>query len=289
MQGQTRIPRRPAPGCRPPRPVEDGRASVDGTAGWAHPRPGTSRGRGPRDRAGPRPPEAPVRALHTRLAPGPSAPGSSAQRHGDHDEGALRKFGIGQVVRHRIYPFRGVVFDVDPVFANTEEWWLSIPEEVRPTKDQPFYHLFAENAETEYVAYVSEQNLLPDTTGEPLRHPQIKESFDAAAPTAAIRRELTGRAAIAGRARLPAHRFPRRLISGRLLGRGSRGGRRAGLGAELAFELLTLQLGALLELPLGLLLLLFQNLWVNRLTVERLAETGHRQGEGHLVADLVLD
>ena len=91
------------------------------------------------------------------------------------------KFGIGQVVRHRLYPFRGVVFDVDPVFANTEEWWLSIPEEVRPRKDQPFYHLFAENAETEYVAYVSEQNLLPDTTGEPLRHPQISETFDRSA------------------------------------------------------------------------------------------------------------
>lgn len=89
----------------------------------------------------------------------------------------IAKFGIGQVVRHRKYPFRGVVFDVDPVFANTEEWWLSIPEDVRPTKDQPFYHLFAENAETEYVAYVSEQNLLADESGAPIRHPQVKEQF----------------------------------------------------------------------------------------------------------------
>jgi heat shock protein HspQ len=87
------------------------------------------------------------------------------------------KFGIGQVVRHRKYPFRGIIYDVDPVFANTEEWWLAIPEEVRPRKDQPFYHLFAENAETEYVAYVSEQNLLPDTSGEPVRHPQVDEMF----------------------------------------------------------------------------------------------------------------
>ena len=87
------------------------------------------------------------------------------------------KFGIGQVVRHRLFPFRGVVFDVDPVFNNTEEWWLAIPEEVRPTKDQPYYHLFAENSETEYIAYVSEQNLLPDESGEPLRHPQISEFF----------------------------------------------------------------------------------------------------------------
>ena len=72
------------------------------------------------------------------------------------------KFQIGQIVRHRIFSFRGVVFDIDPVFNNTEEWWLSIPEEVRPHKDQPFYHLLAENSESEYVAYVSEQNLLPD-------------------------------------------------------------------------------------------------------------------------------
>lgn len=87
------------------------------------------------------------------------------------------KFQIGQVVRHRIFPFRGVVFDIDPEFANTDEWYEAIPAEARPSKDQPFYHLFAENAETQYVAYVSEQNLLPDETGEPVRHPQIKDLF----------------------------------------------------------------------------------------------------------------
>src|ERR1700757_1968626 len=88
------------------------------------------------------------------------------------------KFKIGQVVRHRLFPFRGVVFDIDPEFNNTEEWYQSIPAEVRPLKDQPFYHLFAENAETEYIAYVSEQNLLPDTSGEPVRHPQVAEVFE---------------------------------------------------------------------------------------------------------------
>ena len=87
------------------------------------------------------------------------------------------KFAIGQIVKHRKYPFRGVVFDVDPSFSNTEEWWLSIPEDLRPRKEQPFYHLLAENAETEYVAYVSEQNLLPDDSGEPIRHPQVDEMF----------------------------------------------------------------------------------------------------------------
>lgn len=90
---------------------------------------------------------------------------------------AEAKYSVGQVVRHRIHSFRGVIFDIDPIFSNSEEWWLAIPAEMRPKKEQPFYHLLAENAETEYVAYVSEQNLLPDVSGEPLRHPQIEEMF----------------------------------------------------------------------------------------------------------------
>jgi len=88
------------------------------------------------------------------------------------------KFQIGQVVRHRVYPFRGVIFDVDPTFANTEEWYEAIPEEMRPAKDQPFYHVLAENADSEYVAYVSEQNLVPDESGEPLRHPDVADFLD---------------------------------------------------------------------------------------------------------------
>jgi heat shock protein HspQ len=88
------------------------------------------------------------------------------------------KFTIGQVVKHRLYPFRGVVFDIDPVFNNTEEWWESIPAEVRPHKDQPFYHLFAENSETVYVAYGSEHNLLAATAGDPARHPQLAEVYE---------------------------------------------------------------------------------------------------------------
>ena len=82
------------------------------------------------------------------------------------------------MVKHRLHPFRGVIFDVDPEFSNTEEWWLSIPEEMRPRKDQPFYHLFAENETSYYVAYVSEQNLLLDETGQPVDHPNISEVFD---------------------------------------------------------------------------------------------------------------
>jgi len=88
------------------------------------------------------------------------------------------RFAIGEVVRHRLFDFRGVIFDVDPVFANSEEWYESIPEDVRPSKDQPFYHLLAENAESSYVAYVSQQNLVPDDSDEPVDHPAISTMFD---------------------------------------------------------------------------------------------------------------
>ena len=87
------------------------------------------------------------------------------------------RFAIGDVVRHRLFEFRGVIFDVDPVFANSDEWYDSIPEDLRPRKDQPFYHLLAENAESSYVAYVSQGNLLPDDSEEPVDHPAISGLF----------------------------------------------------------------------------------------------------------------
>src|SRR5438874_1137425 len=90
----------------------------------------------------------------------------------------LARFAIGEVVRHRLFDFRGVVFDVDPVFANSDEWYEMIPEAMRPSKDQPFYHLLAENAESSYVAYVSQQNLLPDESDEPVDHPAIATMFN---------------------------------------------------------------------------------------------------------------
>ena len=90
---------------------------------------------------------------------------------------ASARFGIGAVVRHRLLDFRGVIFDVDPVFANSEEWYDAIPEHIRPRKDQPFYHLLAENMESSYVAYVSQQNLIPDDTDEPVDHPAISGLF----------------------------------------------------------------------------------------------------------------
>ena len=88
------------------------------------------------------------------------------------------RFQIGQVVQHRIFDFRGVIFDVDPVFANTEEWYEAIPEDMRPSKDQPYYHLFAENDKTHYVAYVSEGNLVPDDSDVPVTHPDIPHFFE---------------------------------------------------------------------------------------------------------------
>ena len=91
---------------------------------------------------------------------------------------AHARFTIGEVVRHRMFNFRGVIFDIDPVFANSEEWYQAIPEDIRPRKDQPFYHLLAENAESSYIAYVSQQNLLPDDEDEPVDHPAIEGMFE---------------------------------------------------------------------------------------------------------------
>ncbi|MES2002701.1 MAG: heat shock protein HspQ [Pseudomonadota bacterium] len=88
------------------------------------------------------------------------------------------RFGIGEVVRHRLFDFRGVIFDVDPQFANSDEWYESIPADIRPAKDQPFYHLLAENAEHAYIAYVSQQNLVADDSEEPIDHPAIPTMFE---------------------------------------------------------------------------------------------------------------
>ena len=91
---------------------------------------------------------------------------------------AKARFGIGDVVRHRLFDFRGVVFDVDPVFANSEEWYQAIPADSRPAREQPYYHLLAENGESSYVAYVSQQNLLADGAGGPVDHPSLQQLFE---------------------------------------------------------------------------------------------------------------
>lgn len=101
-----------------------------------------------------------------------------AGRHIDTPRRTRARFGIGDVVRHRIFDFRGVVFDIDPVFANSDEWYESIPQDLRPTREQPFYHLFAENGEGSYIAYVSQQNLAEDGEAGPIDHPNVAELFD---------------------------------------------------------------------------------------------------------------
>ncbi len=93
-------------------------------------------------------------------------------------QNARTRFALGEVVRHRIFDFRGVVFDIDPVFANSEEWYAAIPENIRPDREQPFYHLFAENEEGSYVAYVSQQNLVTDAAAGPVEHPEVAQMFE---------------------------------------------------------------------------------------------------------------
>lgn len=87
-------------------------------------------------------------------------------------------FAPGDIVRHRMFDFRGVVFDIDPVFANSDEWYEAIPEDIRPSKEQPYYHLLAENGDSAYIAYVSQQNLVGDAEQGPVDHPQIEAMFD---------------------------------------------------------------------------------------------------------------
>ncbi|AMG74615.1 heat shock protein HspQ [Sphingopyxis granuli] len=88
------------------------------------------------------------------------------------------RFAPGDIVRHRMFDFRGVVFDVDPVFSNSEEWYEAIPEAIRPAKEQPFYHLMAESDDSSYIAYVSQQNLVADGEAGPVDHPQLAAMFD---------------------------------------------------------------------------------------------------------------
>ena len=109
-------------------------------------------------------------AIGSFIGGDPAAPAAPAVSHA--------RFAIGDVVRHRMFDFRGVIFDVDPVFTNSEEWYQAIPEDIRPRKDQPFYHLLAENGETSYTAYVSQGNLVADESEEPVDHPSIPGLFE---------------------------------------------------------------------------------------------------------------
>jgi heat shock protein HspQ len=116
---------------------------------------------------------------------GPEAPAISHAR-----------FGIGDIVRHRSLRLSRRDLRRRSVFANSEEWYQAIPEDIRPRKDQPFYHLLAENGREQLHAYVSQQNLLVDDSEEPVDHPEIAGMFDAFAE--GRYRVRTGTAALAG-------------------------------------------------------------------------------------------
>ncbi|PAL19437.1 DNA-binding protein [Sphingopyxis sp. GW247-27LB] len=109
---------------------------------------------------------------------------TSSDFHAKGDQGTVMplieraRFAPGDIVRHRMFDFRGVVFDVDPVFANSDEWYEAIPEAIRPAKEQPYYHLLAENDDSSYIAYVSQQNLVGDSEHGPVDHPQIEAMFE---------------------------------------------------------------------------------------------------------------
>jgi len=114
----------------------------------------------------------PIRPRHDDTSPAPDSAAAVIM-----PRVSKARYAIGDIVRHRIFDFRGVIFDIDPVFSNSDDWYESIPEELRPAKDQPFYHLFAENADNSYIAYVSQQNLLSDDSGEPVDHPAVPQLF----------------------------------------------------------------------------------------------------------------
>ena len=119
-----------------------------------------------------------IRVAYIRLMDNTSFFSPQAGRDIEVPRTVTARFAIGDVVRHRMFDFRGVIFDIDPVFANSEEWYESIPEEIRPSRDQPFYHLLAENDDSSYTAYVSQGNLIRDGESGPVEHPQVGELFE---------------------------------------------------------------------------------------------------------------
>ena len=84
------------------------------------------------------------------------------------------KFAVGQLVHHRLFDYRGVIFDVDPVFSGSDEWYEQVARS-RPPKDRPWYHVLVHGAGHE--TYVAERNLEPDSTEEPIEHPELSDYF----------------------------------------------------------------------------------------------------------------
>ncbi len=84
------------------------------------------------------------------------------------------KFAIGELVEHRLFDYRGVIFDVDPSFQLTDEWYEVVARS-RPPKDKPWYHVMVHDAV--HATYVAEQNLAHDSSADPISHPMLEHFF----------------------------------------------------------------------------------------------------------------
>lgn len=90
------------------------------------------------------------------------------------------KFTVGQIVEHKLFGYRGLVFDVDPVFSSSEDWYEQMARS-RPPKDAPWYHVLVDGAD--HVTYVAERNLeTAENTDDPIEHPLLGEFFASGAP-----------------------------------------------------------------------------------------------------------
>ncbi|NQX88998.1 MAG: heat shock protein HspQ [Halioglobus sp.] len=84
-------------------------------------------------------------------------------------------FGIGELVSHKMFDYRGVVVDVDATFQATDEWYETVAKS-RPPKDKPWYHVLVDGGD--HSTYVAEQNLEADTSKSEVNHPMVPEFFD---------------------------------------------------------------------------------------------------------------
>ena len=102
--------------------------------------------------------------------------GAGNARRKSVEERSMRKakFAFGQVVRHRFYPFRGVVFDIDPVFNNSEDWWLAIPAEIRPSRISRTIICSPRTPRPSTSPMSRSRTCSPDDSGQPLRHPAAR-------------------------------------------------------------------------------------------------------------------
>lgn len=84
------------------------------------------------------------------------------------------RFFVGQVVHHKLFDYRGIIYDVDAVYSGTEEWYEQVARS-RPPKERPWYHVLVDG-ET-HTTYVAERNLEPDPDETPIDHPLFGDLF----------------------------------------------------------------------------------------------------------------